>query len=100
VNDAVYLLPGRGHRLSDLGDLVGQLGFEGDGRELAPPFARLGFADLIDFIQRGQAVGLPDGKGTVKSAPRSACYKHPVQQGLSVTHAGARRGYAFGHPFL
>ena len=52
MNDAVYLLPGRGNRLRDLGDSVGRLGFDVYGRELAPPFARLGFADPIALIQR------------------------------------------------
>ena len=52
MNNAVYLLPGRGNRLSDLGDLVYRLGFDVYGRELAPPFSRLGFAEQIGLIQR------------------------------------------------
>ena len=93
VNNAVYLLPGRGHRLSALGDPVGRLGFDGYGRELAPPFARLGFADQIGLIQRDQDVGLPDGKGTVKSDPGSArvttpgatgAQRHPRRRSLRV----------------
>ena len=54
MNDTVYLLPSRGHRLRDLGDPVGRLGFDVYGRELAPPFARLGFADLIAAVRARQ----------------------------------------------
>ena len=55
MHNAVYLLPGRGNRLRDLGDPVTRLGFDVYGRELAPPFSRLGFADQIGLIQRDLA---------------------------------------------
>lgn len=55
MHNAVYLLPGRGNRLRDLGDPVTRLGFDVYGRELAPPFSRLGFADLIGLIQHDLA---------------------------------------------
>lgn len=55
MNKTVYLLPGRGNRLRDLGDLVCCLGFDVYGRELAPPFARLHFAEQISLIQRDLA---------------------------------------------
>ena len=51
VHNAVYLRPGRGNRLRDLGDPITHLGFDGYGRELAPPWARLGFAEPIRLIQ-------------------------------------------------
>ncbi|MDG4597520.1 MAG: hypothetical protein P9F75_17850 [Candidatus Contendobacter sp.] len=55
MKNAVYLLPGRGNRLRDLGDLVTRLGFDVYGRELASSFARLGFADQIRLIQHDLA---------------------------------------------
>ncbi|KAB2922468.1 MAG: hypothetical protein F9K25_19345 [Candidatus Contendobacter sp.] len=55
ANNAVYLLPGRGNRLRDLGDPITHLGFDVYGRELAPPFARLRFAEQIRLIQHDLA---------------------------------------------
>ena len=55
MHNAVYLLPGRGNRLRDLGDPVTRLGFDVYGRELVPPWARLGFAEQIGLIQRDLA---------------------------------------------
>ncbi len=54
-HNAVYLLPGRGNRLRDLGDPITRLGFDVYGRELAPPFAKLGFAEQVSLIQRDLA---------------------------------------------
>ncbi len=59
-HNAVYLRPGRGNRLRDLGDLVCDLGFDGYGRELAPPWARLGFTEPIRLIQHDLAAAFWD----------------------------------------
>lgn len=64
MHNAVYLLPGRGNRLRDLGDPITRLGFDVYGRELAPPLARLGFAEQIRLIQRDLAAAFwrPDAR--------------------------------------
>ena len=55
VHNAVYLLPGQGNRLRDLGDPITHLGFDVYGRELVPPFSRLDFAEQVSLIQHDLA---------------------------------------------
>lgn len=85
MNDAVYLLPGRGNRLSDLGDRVCRLGFDGYGRELAPSFARLRFAEQVSLIQHDLASAFWDAGallighsyGTHRAPPRTDARRFP-----------------------
>lgn len=52
MEHTVYLMPGRGNRLKDMGEFITSLGFDVCGREVLPPFSTLPFADQIQVIQR------------------------------------------------
>jgi len=51
MENTVYLRPGRGNRLQDLGETIASLGFDVWGREIFPPFSTLNFAQQIQIIQ-------------------------------------------------
>ena len=51
MENTVYLRPGRGNRLKDLGEIIACLGFDVWGREIFPPFSTLNFAEHIQIIQ-------------------------------------------------
>ena len=51
MEHTVYLRPGRGNRLQDLGETIASLGFDVWGREIFPPFSTLNFAEQIQIIQ-------------------------------------------------
>jgi hypothetical protein len=51
MEDRVYLVPGQGNRLHELGDAIIGLGFEVMGRELVPPFSGLRFSEQLDVIK-------------------------------------------------
>jgi len=50
TDQQVYLLPGRGNRLSDLGAMIASRGGAVRGRELRGPFARLRFPEQLELI--------------------------------------------------
>lgn len=52
MNNAVYIVPGRGNKLSDIGDKISRLGFDVYGREVLPPFSNRCFADQLRIIQK------------------------------------------------
>jgi pimeloyl-ACP methyl ester carboxylesterase len=52
MEHTVYLMPGRGHRLKEMGGFMTSLGFDVCGREVLPPFSTRPFADQIQVIQR------------------------------------------------
>ncbi|NEV60656.1 alpha/beta hydrolase [Thiorhodococcus minor] len=52
MTSALYLLPGRSNTLSDLGDIVLDLGMDVCGRELRPPFSTLRFSEQLAYIQK------------------------------------------------
>lgn len=51
MENTVYLMPGRGNRLKDMGEIMASLGFEVWGREIFPPFSTLNFAEQLQIIQ-------------------------------------------------
>ena len=52
MNNTVYLVPGRGNKLSEIGEIITSLGFDVCGRELLPPFSTLHFAKQLKLIQK------------------------------------------------
>ncbi len=52
MNNIVYLLPGRGNKLSDLGKIITSLGFDVYGRELCSPFLNFPFQKQLDIIKK------------------------------------------------
>lgn len=53
-NEKVYLLPGRGNKLSDLGDIITHMGYEFDGKTIAtdPPSS---FFEKLEIIKNDLA---------------------------------------------
>ena len=52
MNKTVYLVPGRGNRLSDIGDIVLSLEYNVCGREIMPPFSSGAFSEQLGIIQK------------------------------------------------
>lgn len=52
MNNTIYLLPGRGNTLSDIGDIVTSLHYDVCGRELIPPFTSVKFSEQLEIIQK------------------------------------------------
>ena len=51
MNNIVYLIPGRGNKLSEIGDIITSLGFDIYGREILPPFSNLRFSEQLTIIK-------------------------------------------------
>ncbi len=52
MNNTVYLVPGRGNKLNDIGEIITSLGFDVYGREILPPFSTLHFSKQLEIIQK------------------------------------------------
>lgn len=52
MNKTVYLVPGRGNGLRDLGEIISSFGFEVCGREVLPPFSAFRFPEQLQIIQK------------------------------------------------
>ena len=51
-NKSLYLVPGKGNSLNDIGAFVLSLGYDVCGRELLPPFSNLHFPKQLELIQK------------------------------------------------
>jgi predicted alpha/beta hydrolase family esterase len=52
MKNTIYLVPGRGNTLSDIGDLVHSFDYDVCGRELTPPFSSVKFSEQLEIIQK------------------------------------------------
>ncbi len=52
MKNIVYLIPGRGNRLSEIGNMVVSLNLDVYGREMLPPFSTLHFPEQLKIIQK------------------------------------------------
>ncbi len=50
VIDSVYLVPGRGNKISEIGGMITELGFSVYGREVLPPFSGCRFSRQLEII--------------------------------------------------
>lgn len=52
VMDKVYLVPGRGNKISEIGGIITELGFNVYGREVLPPFSGYRFPHQLAIIEK------------------------------------------------
>jgi len=64
MKHAVYLVPGRGNRLHEIGEIITSFGRNVSGRELIPPLSNYGISDQVEIIQNDLLENLrhPDTK--------------------------------------
>ena len=52
IHNTIYLVPGRGNKLNEIGDFITSVGFDVCGRELLPPFYSLHFSKQCNVIKK------------------------------------------------
>lgn len=52
ARNIIYILPGRGNTLRDIGNIVHSFGYDVCGREVIPPFSTLSFPAQLEIIQK------------------------------------------------
>jgi predicted alpha/beta hydrolase family esterase len=51
MTQSVYIIPGRGNGLSEIGNIVSRFGFNVVGREILPPFSSMRFSEQLVMIK-------------------------------------------------